>query len=56
MKRAVVRQRRTDRDGTIVFCVVCPVCSHRHWVTDTDQPVRCPRKLGKNPFLIGANK
>jgi hypothetical protein len=53
MKSALVKQRRTGRDGSRLVNVNCPVCGHRHWVTYTDAPVRCPVRLGKGSFLIG---
>ena len=45
VKRAVVRQRRTDHTGRDLVNIVCPRCDGRHWV-----PVggtgTCPRRGG----------
>lgn len=53
MKTAIVKQRRTGRDGRRMVNINCPLCQHRHWVADTDDPICCPIKTGKGSFLIG---
>ena len=52
MKTATITQRRTHRDGRRLVNVLCPACQHRHWMPETTEPVRCPLKIGKQPFLI----
>jgi hypothetical protein len=34
MKTATVRARRRLADGRKLIQVVCPVCSHRHWMQE----------------------
>jgi hypothetical protein len=51
MKRAVIRQRRTDRDGRRLINIVCPVCDRRHWLPDAAAG-DCPRRPGQ--FVIAA--
>jgi hypothetical protein len=52
MKTATIKQRRTHRDGRRLVNVLCPACQHRHWMPETTEPVRCPLKIGKQPFTI----
>lgn len=53
MKTAIIKQRRTAPDGRRMVNVCCPACSHRHWITYTDQPVVCPLRKDKM-FRIAA--
>lgn len=55
MKTATVKQRRTGRDGSRMVNVNCPACSHRHWLPDSDVPVRCPLRKDK-VFRIAAGR
>jgi len=42
MKHAIVRQRRTLRDGRQLVNIVCPICDHRHWIPADANVGDCP--------------
>jgi hypothetical protein len=45
VKRATVRQRRSDAADRQLVNVVCPVCDGRHWLPEADTGC-CTRRPG----------